>query len=159
MYYLNKITLNSSFFTKEEKENKRRIKSFKRICFVIFYGKKDKYIHKLPFLLDKISDVIKNAENMHSSLIILILFAFRIIIIRLSPSNLNELFKHIWPMLLSLLIQICKSHQNINLVLAGLKVIEILSVAQLDQFFLYQWVFVYDYFGIKLESKGHEEAA
>lgn len=41
MNYLNKVTLNSSFFSKEEKENKKRIKAFKRVCFLIFYGKKD----------------------------------------------------------------------------------------------------------------------
>ena len=102
--YLYKVTLSSSFFSKEQNENKKRIKSFKRICFIIFAGNRDKYADKLQILLDKISAVIKNAETAHSSLLILILFCIRILILRLSSSNLNDLFKHIWPMLLTVLV-------------------------------------------------------
>ncbi|EGR31419.1 n-terminal domain protein [Ichthyophthirius multifiliis] len=152
MNYLNKVTLNSSFFSKEEKENKKRIKAFKRVCFLIFYGKKDQYLEKLSNLLDKISEVIKNSESIHPQLLILILFAFRIIIIRLSTSNMNQLFINIWPMLLGLLIQISKNSKNINLLLAGLKIIEIFSIVKVDQFYLHQWIFFYDYFGIQLND-------
>jgi len=104
--YLDKVGLQAGFFQKEGTENKRKVKAFKRICFVIFYGAKDKYKDHLRLLLDRIADVIKSTDNSHSSLLILILFCLRILILRLSQSNLNDLFKQIWPMLLTLLIQI-----------------------------------------------------
>lgn len=82
--YLQKVTLSSSFFTSESVENKRRIKSFERICFILYAGQKDKYAGKLKHLLEKIADVIKRPENAHAALLILVLFAIRIIILRLS---------------------------------------------------------------------------
>jgi hypothetical protein len=35
--------------------------------------------------------------------------------------------------------------------LAGLKLIETLSFIQLDEFYLHQWMFVFDYFGLKID--------
>lgn len=55
--YLDKVTLQSSFFSKESEENKKRIKSFERICFVIFSGERDKFTKKLAMLIEKISEV------------------------------------------------------------------------------------------------------
>lgn len=37
-----------------------------------------------------------------------------------------------------------------NLLLAGLKLIEMASVVNLVEFSHHQWIFLYDYFGIKL---------
>ena len=102
--YLEKVTLQSSFFSNESQENKKRIKSFERICFVIFSGEMNKYNNKLWTLVEKISEVIKNCDTVHPGMLILILFCVRILIMRLSPKQLNDLFKNIWPMLLTLLI-------------------------------------------------------
>ena len=44
--YLDKVKLETSFFSKESTENKKRIKSFKRICFIIWSGEIDKYTDK-----------------------------------------------------------------------------------------------------------------
>jgi hypothetical protein len=91
--YLNKVTLATSFFSKESTENKKRIKSFKRICFIIWCGEEDQFTGKdLINLLDKISEVIKNADKAHPSLLILIMFCLRILILRSSEKQLNQLF-------------------------------------------------------------------
>ena len=77
----------------------------------------------------------------------------RILILRLSSKTLNSLFKNIWPVLLSVLIQILskKSNnvssnnaKNPNLVLSALKLIELISIVQFDDFYLHQWMFVFD---------------
>jgi len=106
MEYLEKVSLSGgiNLFTKQSSENKKRIKSFHRICFLIYAGKKDQYMHKLHTLMNKISDVIKNPETQHPNLLILILFCIRILILRLSSVTLNNLFRNIWPMLLTLLL-------------------------------------------------------
>ena len=57
--YLSKVPSASSFFSKETTETKKKIKSFERICFIMYSGTKDKYTGKLEALLQKIVDVIK----------------------------------------------------------------------------------------------------
>ena len=72
-------------------------------------------------------------------------------ILRLSPKALNLLFKNIWPMLLTLLIEILKpeskkqiERKNLNLILAALKLIELINVVKIEEFYNYQWIFVFD---------------
>eukprot|EP01016_Furgasonia_blochmanni_P038515 TRINITY_DN4669_c0_g1_i1.p1 TRINITY_DN4669_c0_g1~~TRINITY_DN4669_c0_g1_i1.p1 ORF type:complete len:646 (+),score=181.01 TRINITY_DN4669_c0_g1_i1:128-1939(+) len=151
---LNKVSSFSFIFGKDS-ETKQKIKNFERVCFMIYSGDRDKYQSKLRFLLEKMSEVIKNAESAPPALLILILFCIRILILRLSSITLAELFRSIWPMLLTLLIQIFNrknTNKNPNLILAGLKLIELISVIGLEEFYIHQWIFVFDYFGLKMES-------
>jgi len=118
--------------------------------------------------LEKIKDLIKNPDTASPPLLILvkivkisenifiykILFCMRILILRLSPRALNSLLKTLWPMILSILIQILlKSKPSIkkdkkenaeimNLILAALKLIELISILQFEEFYLHQWIFV-----------------
>ncbi|CAK55597.1 unnamed protein product (macronuclear) [Paramecium tetraurelia] len=151
--YLEQVAQQSSFFfSREGEENKRRIRTFERICFLIFSGERDRYTKKLDLLIEKISEVIKS-DSANPGLVMLILFCVRILILRLSPIQLNELFRNMWPTLLTLLISIFKNKQsNQNLVLAALKLVEMISFMQQDEFFLHQWIFIYDYFGIKIQE-------
>ena len=57
--YLQKVTLHSSYFSSQSVENKKRVKCFERICFILYSGGKDRYASKLNVLLAKIVDVIK----------------------------------------------------------------------------------------------------
>lgn len=79
----------------------------------------------------------------------------RILILRLSTKALNSLLKTLWPMILSILIQILlKSNPSnpnnkenaeiLNLILAALKLIELISILQFEEFYLHQWIFVFD---------------
>jgi len=43
------------------------------------------------------------------------------------------------------------SQKNPNLILAALKLIEMMSIVQLEEFYINQWVFVFDYFGLTIE--------
>lgn len=159
--YLQKVTLHSSYFSSESAENKRRIKSFERICFILYAGGKDRYSGKLKVLLAKMVDVIKKPENVHAALLTLILFAIRILILRLSEVSLNQLFVDIWPMLLTLLMQtfskrLVRVHiqneisKNPNYLLAALKLVEMISLNNLTEFASHQWIFLTDYFGARL---------
>lgn len=81
--YLSKVSLASSIFTKESSETKKKIKSFERICFILYAGEKDRYNKRLVDLVEKIADVIKNADA-PQPVLILILFCIRIVILRTS---------------------------------------------------------------------------
>lgn len=104
--YLEKASLSNSYFTSATAEDKKRIKSFERICFILYSGAQDKYASKIKGLLEKITDIIKQAEASHPGLLILVLFAVRILILRLSDISLNQLFIDIWPMIMAFLMQI-----------------------------------------------------
>lgn len=41
--------------------------------------------------------------------------------------------------------------QSINVKLAALKIIELLSIQQIEEFYLYQHVFMFDYYGVSLD--------
>lgn len=41
--YLEKVSLASSLFSSYTAETKKKIKSFERICFILYAGRKDKY--------------------------------------------------------------------------------------------------------------------
>jgi len=75
-------------------------------------------------------------ENSSPALLILMLFCIRILFMRLSQTSLNKMFKSIWPGLISILIQIFnykdkKKNKNINLILAALKVIELIHALEM----------------------------
>ena len=79
----------------------------------------------------------------------------RILILRLSPKSLSQLFRNIWPMLLTFLMQVFSSEdkKDSNLLLATLKLIELITIQSMDEFHMYQWIFVFDYFGLKITEK------
>jgi len=70
--YLNKVVF-SSYWSSEDYKNKTRIKSFSRVCFIIFSGEPETFMtkDKIKGLLDKIKEVIKDV-NAHPSLISLV---------------------------------------------------------------------------------------
>lgn len=160
--YLNKVNF-TALFKSRDSENKIRIKSFERVCFVIYSGEKDKFMSKTKLLqlLTKINEVLRE-EDVHSALKILILFCLRILILRLGEASLNEMFfRNIWPILLTLLIEIFEKKDNdngkldkqqVNVRLAALKMIELLSICNIEEFYLYQWVFMFDFYGINLQN-------
>lgn len=78
------MSLASSLFSSYTFETKKKIKSFERICFILYAGKKDKYNDKAHHLIDKIIEVIKNSEA-PQPVLILIFFCIRILILRMSP--------------------------------------------------------------------------
>ena len=104
--YVDKLPINNIFFDKNVADNKKKIKAFKRMCFVIYSGEKDQYADKLTPLIEQVVEVMRNSEKAHPSLLILIFFLFRILIIRLSHANLKSLFLNFWPPLVSLFINI-----------------------------------------------------
>ena len=151
-----------SFFFNKNAKQKQEIKNFQRICFIIYSGKQDQYSGELRPLIERMSEVIKTSETQHSSMLILILFIVRVLILRLSSASLKELFRNIWPMLLTLLVQVFdkkNTKQNPNLILGALKLVEQISVCQIEEFFTHQWMFVFDCklfasfldFGLKVE--------
>ena len=161
--YLRLVPSASSFFSKETTENKKKIKSFERICFILYAGTKDKYTPKLEALLQKIVDVMKGTET-SQPVLILILFCIRIIILRTSNEALTKLLADLWPRILFLLMGIFQKEPDgkpgtINLVWAALKLIELISLTEMTSFSTHEWIFFHDFVNIQLASSSDDIAS
>jgi hypothetical protein len=128
-----------------------RIKGFQRICFIIYSGVIDKYLdqNRLKIILEKIKEVLKD-ENVHPNLIILILFSIRIFLLRLSKEILDSLLKSIWPSILFLLEKMIlskklqKKDDKKKIIIAALKLIELISCKDIEEFNLHRWAFLFE---------------
>ena len=103
----------------------------------------------MKILLEKIKNVLKD-ETTHPNLVILILFSIRILILRLKRETLNGLFKTMWPAILFLLEKMIRSgkwekkSQNHNIILAALKLLELISCTDIEEFNLHKWAFLFE---------------
>lgn len=151
-YYMKNIDFKGVFVFKDT-ENKKRMKCFLRICFIIYAGDAEKYLDKktLNNLLEKIKSLLKE-ENEEPRLTILILFSLRILIMRLQKQSLNELFKTIWPSIIFLLRKLIKSKSSANeeVFLASMKLLELISSTDIPEFNLHKWSFMFEYYGVSL---------
>ena len=69
------------------------------------------------------------------------------LILRLSMNSLNDVFRTIWPILITLMMQIFtrgREKSSSKVVLEALKLLEMISIRNIEEFNLYQWIFVYD---------------
>lgn len=61
---------------------------------------------------------------------------------------MNEIFRSIWPILITIMMGIFSRKKDqrasLKLILEALKLMELLSIKQIEEFYLYQWIFVYD---------------
>lgn len=108
-------------------------------------------------MLEKIKSVLKE-DDVHTNLIILILFSIRILILRLRRETLNGVFKSMWPFILFLLEKLIKPNKwadkspGNEVLLAAFKLLEIISCLDIDEFNLHKWAFVFEHYGVSLNS-------
>ena len=108
-------------------------------------------------MLEKLKEVLKD-ENVHPNLIILILFSIRILLLRLSKETLNSLLKSLWPSILFLLEKMIlskkwtKKDDKKKIIIAALKLIELISCKDIEEFNLHRWAFLFECKIIRLWS-------
>jgi hypothetical protein len=125
-----------------------KVKALRRLSFIIYSSPKDTYSAKIHTILEKINGVITTySENplLEAEIFLLI----RVMFLRFSHENLIELLRHLWPQIFAELINILsakKKNMTLDLTLASLKLVELLSLANMEEFCLYQWIFTIDTF-------------
>ena len=76
----------------------------------------------------------------------------RILFLRFSHDSVMKMIKDLWPIIFTELIENFKSetrNKNVNLLIESFKFIELLSLANVEEFSLYQWIFLLDTFNMK----------
>ena len=84
----------------------------------------------------------------------------RILFLRFSHDGVMKMIKDLWPIIFTELIENFKNpnrNKNITLIIESFKFIELLALANTEEFSLYQWIFLLDTFSMKdLDIKNEE---
>ena len=124
--------------------------AMRRLSFIIYSCPKDTYALKLKQIMEKAKEVITQyCEN--PALLSEIFLMLRVMFLRFSNENLIELIRDLWPIIFSELITILtKKRKNITdeLNLGCAKLIELLTITNMEEFCLYQWIFFIDSYNV-----------
>ena len=150
--------INSGFFLFGVSDEDR-IKTLRRISFVIYSCNKDQFKNDFDNIKDKAKLFLTSSKD-NSRLEQEIFLMMRILFLRFSHEGVMKMIKDLWPIIFTELIENFKNenrNKNINLIIESFKFIELLSLANAEEFSLYQWIFLLDTFNMKdLDAKDSE---
>ena len=136
-----------------------KIKTLRRISFVIYSCEGDQFLSNFDDIKEKAKLFLTSYKD-NSRLEQEIFLMMRILFLRFSHDGVMKMIKDLWPIIFSELIENFKNqkrHNNINLIIESFKFIELLSLANAEEFSLYQWIFLLDTFNMKdLDTKNPE---
>lgn len=158
---ISKWNTSAGMFTSKLFETKQKCIAIKRVAFLLYSSELDKYIDKIDLLLKKMTENFKQSHLDYKVRIQLLLLC-RVILLRLSHENLVESLRKLWPNLLNELIEIFENHDLENedgraLMMEALKLIEVLSLLNIEDFQLNQWIFRLDHYNLTKKPFSPEE--
>ena len=140
---------NGFLFVKGSDEEK--MKTLRRISFVIYSCEKDTFHNQFDIIRSKAKDFLSG----YGSNVLLeseIFLMMRILFLRFSHEGVMKMIRDLWPIIfMELIMNIENEERNkqVKLVLESLKFIELLSLANIEEFILYQWIFIIDTFDME----------
>ena len=147
-----------NIFVKKSEKNKKEI--LRRISFVIYSCEKDKFSKDFGLIRAKAMELLSeyNENNLLEREIFLIM---RMLFLRFSHDGVMQMIRDLWPIifteLIKNLLKNLKSAYDFLLLLESFKFIELLSLVNIEEFSLYQWIFMLDTFSMKdLDIKDKE---
>ncbi|KAG9078206.1 hypothetical protein FS749_009829 [Ceratobasidium sp. UAMH 11750] len=141
-------TSSNNIFTNREAETLARTISLRRLSFAIFCGETNGCLAQLPSIQEKLVELFRWTSTepvIHSEIYLCV----RVLLCRLSPHNLSSF----WPVILTELIRLFTSalveppqdnSDELQLLLAACKCVDLMLVLQTPEFQIHQWMFVTD---------------
>ena len=150
--------INSGFlFISGSDEDK--MNTLRRISFVIYSCEKDTFRKDFDNIKDKAKLFLTGYKD-NNKLEAEIFLMMRILFLRFSHEGVMKMIKDLWPIIFTELIENIKNktrNQHVNLLIESFKFIELLSLANVEEFSLYQWIFILDTFNMKdLDTRNPE---
>ncbi|KAJ3545543.1 hypothetical protein NM688_g5613 [Phlebia brevispora] len=146
---LSKVTSapSANIFANREYEMLLRSLNLRRLSYVLLTGEKNQFLTQLPTIQEKLVDALRNsnAPIVQSEVYLCV----RILLCRLSPHNLSSF----WPTILAELYRVFEQaiislpsdgSEELGLVLAASKLLDLLLVLQTEEFQIHQWIFITD---------------
>ena len=134
-----------------KKDASFKIRNLRRISFVIYSCEKDRFSNKLNNIKEAVREYITSYSD-NGQLEGEIFLMIRILFLRFSHDNIMEMIKSFWPIIFGELVlniqekKKLQPKQSIILLTESFKFIELLSLANIEEFSLYQWIFIIDTF-------------
>ena len=151
---LNKIDDKNIFSVKVSESDKIRI--LRRISFVIYSCERDKFGLQFDLIKSKAKDLLSGytsaANDTSNSIEEEIFLLMRILFLRFSHEGVMKMIKDLWPIIFNELTQNIeneKRNKDDKLVAESFKFIELLSLANAEEFTLYEWTFIVDTYDMK----------
>ena len=136
-----------------------KIKTLRRISFIIYSCKKDTFAREFEVIKSKVKDLL-GSDNKNSKLKDEIFLMMRVLFLRFSHEGVMKMIKDLWPIIFMELIQNIEDpnrNKDIDLVIESFKFIELLSLANVEEFCLYQWIFILDTYDMNnLDSRNEK---
>ncbi|KAG6911306.1 hypothetical protein DXG01_002145 [Tephrocybe rancida] len=137
----------ANIFTNREYEMLLRSLNVRRLSLILFTGEKNHFLTQLPTIQEKLVDIFRNvtAPIVQCEVFLCI----RVLLCRLSAHNMTSF----WPVLLTELYRIFEQamtalpsdgSEDLQLILAASKCLDLLLVLQTEEFQIHQWIFVTD---------------
>ena len=142
---LNNIDGKNIFSTKTSDNDKIRI--LRRISFVIYSCKKDTFNKQFDFIQSKAKDLLSGYSSNNNLLEGEIFLIMRILFLRFSHEGVMKMIRDLWPIIFTELIQNIENedrNKHIHILAESFKFIELLSLANIEEFSLYEWIFIMD---------------
>ena len=125
-----------------KKSEKTKMDTLRRISFVIYSCDKDKFIKDFGLIRRKAKELLsEDIENNYLEKEIFLIM--RMFFLRFSHDCVMQMIRDLWPIIFIKLIQNILKNDPL-LVTETFKFIELLSLVNIEEFSLYQWIFMVD---------------
>ena len=128
-----------------------KIKTLRRISFIIYSCERDTFAKEFEVIKSKVKDLL-GSDNKNSKLKDEIFLMMRVLFLRFSHDGVMKMIRDLWPIIFTELIQnieVPERNKDVDLVIESFKFIELLSLANVEEFCLYQWIFILDTYEMK----------
>jgi hypothetical protein len=133
--------IDSGFFGGGNFKKKQRI--LRRISFIVYSCDKDTFSTKMNLFKEKVKDLFIDYDD--ADLESEVFLMMRVLFLRFSHDNVMEMIRSLWPIIFSELVSVLKNkRESPRIMLESFKFIELLSLANIEEFCLYQWIFILD---------------
>ncbi|KAL7419677.1 hypothetical protein Q5752_005591 [Cryptotrichosporon argae] len=138
----------ANIFTNREQEMLVRSLNLRRLSFVLLAGPNNGQLTMLPSIQEKLVEILRTSvvsPRVHSE----VYLCLRVLMCRISPQHLTNF----WPVILAELLRVFETtmdnppadgSEDLQLVLAACKFLDLLLVIQSEDFQIHQWMFVTD---------------
>ena len=138
-----------NIFVKKSEEEKSKI--LRRVSFIIYSCKTDFFRKKFILIKTKVKEFLSefSSDKFLEREIFLLL---RMLFLKFTHDAVMQMIRDLWPIIFTKIIMDINSYINkeskIDSIIEPFKLIELLSLVNIEEFSLYQWIFIMDTFDI-----------
>ncbi|XP_049849692.1 uncharacterized protein LOC126319998 [Schistocerca gregaria] len=132
-----KWTGQNIFINAQEMKN-QRLQFIKKLVFILISGQTDQYLDYLPFIQEKLVELLRNRDG-NADIFANVFLCLRVIFVRTNQNSLS----FFWPIIVTELLGAFLEPEP-DYVLVVTKFMDLLDSLLLEQFNLYKWMFTSD---------------